>query len=173
MTNVYTRSALGGGEVKFRVHPPAGNNLLVPAIVGMVFVYLVYKVTPWMPAVLVLASGAYVFYRLRRRLNQIDETSGSFFVASPTGFTIRDRTIPREQIKDVTFLLGSPVGVGAHLHPMERPANCSVHLTTLAGENWPLAIQMHAGSAEGLARGIAEALGGVPVAGEYSPVLEG
>lgn len=173
MTEVYTRSELGGGGVQFWVGPASSNNLLIPTIAALSFVFVASQVMPWMPAVIVLGAGAFVFHRVRRRLKWIDENRGSLYVASPTGFTIRDRTIAREQIKDVTFMLGSKVGVGGHLHPIERPSDCSVHLSTVSGERWPLAGHMQEGPAEGLARGIAEALGGVPVSGVYSPILRG
>ncbi len=162
----YIRRELGAGEVKFIVGNPSGF-VAIPAAAALLFIFVVYKVFPWMPAVIVLGAGVFLFYRLRIRLRRRAENLSTFYVASPAGLTIRDRTIPRPDIKEVTWLIGStPVYVG---HPADRPSDCSVHVWTV-NESIPLAIQMQAGTAEGFARALGQALGGVPVSGDYSPV---
>jgi len=170
----YIRRELGAGQVKFIVITP-GGTLSVPTGAALLFVFVTSKLLPWMPAIVTVAGGGFLFYWLRNRIKRRKVEQGSTFVASPTELVIGEQAIPRASIEEVrwvdfTHRSNAPRTVNAEYQPGDHGNDdvsfqSSLSVTRVGEGLIPLASGMHASTAEQLAHDLGQTLGGVKVSG--------
>ena len=173
----YIRREIGAGQVKFIVIEP-GGTLVVPAGAALLSVFVASRLLPWMPAILVLAGGGFLFYWLRNQIKRRKVEQGPSFVVSPTELVVREHTIPRASIEDVTWCDYSHQSPGVSSavarfwgnQPDDRgdgniSRESSLSVGTVGGGSVPLAVGMNAWTAEQLAHDLGKTLGGVHVSG--------
>jgi hypothetical protein len=100
---IYVRRQLGNGRVKFIAGGTTPGKLVVPAVAAVLSVVIIAAIFPRGLAIVALGVGAYVFYWLRRRIQQRVEEGTASFIASARELEIPGQSIPRENIQAVTW----------------------------------------------------------------------
>ncbi len=159
----YIRREIDAGEVKFIVAQIPSGTLSIPVGAAALFLYVVSKVFPSLPAVITVAGAVFLFYRLRTGIKQRALDAGEVFIASPTGLVTGDSTIPRALIQQVAWTDSSPHSPFSDSEA--RHWMTSVTVETASGPWITVGSRMEAGTAQQLANALVRALGDVPVSG--------